>query len=150
MSDHRIEYHVRRATSETVVVIERVTLPGVRFGEPAIKEVRTNVPVTVIHHSPTGFEFGYSGSGPADLALNILNWFVPPGYGAGSPIRCFNGFCSRTAWEAHHEFLRYWIAPLDRDQGGQFQGQAILDWIEDWRIRAPARSVMRRGGDERS
>lgn len=25
-----------------------------------------------IRHSPTGFEWGYSGSGPADLALSIL------------------------------------------------------------------------------
>jgi hypothetical protein len=26
----------------------------------------------IIHHSPTGFECGYPGSGPADLALSIL------------------------------------------------------------------------------
>jgi hypothetical protein len=26
----------------------------------------------VVRHSPTGFEFGYGGSGPADLALSIL------------------------------------------------------------------------------
>jgi hypothetical protein len=25
-----------------------------------------------VRHSPTGFEFGYGGSGPADLALSIL------------------------------------------------------------------------------
>jgi len=25
-----------------------------------------------VHHSPTGFEFGYYGSGPADLARSIL------------------------------------------------------------------------------
>lgn len=31
-----------------------------------------NVPHALILHSPTGFEFGYAGSGPADLALNIL------------------------------------------------------------------------------
>ena len=30
----------------------------------------------VVHHSPTGFEWGYGGSGPADLALSILcNFF---------------------------------------------------------------------------
>lgn len=34
--------------------------------------IKTNVPVNAILHSPTGFEFGYGGSGPADLALNIL------------------------------------------------------------------------------
>jgi len=26
----------------------------------------------LVHHSPTGFEWGYSGSGPADLAIAIL------------------------------------------------------------------------------
>ena len=26
----------------------------------------------VVRHSPTGFEYGYGGSGPADLALSIL------------------------------------------------------------------------------
>ncbi|HHY79747.1 DUF6166 domain-containing protein [Thermoanaerobacter sp. RKWS2] len=26
----------------------------------------------IIKHSPTGFEWGYGGSGPADLALSIL------------------------------------------------------------------------------
>ena len=25
-----------------------------------------------VHHSPTGFEFGYEGSGPAELARSIL------------------------------------------------------------------------------
>jgi len=29
-----------------------------------------------IRHSPTGFEWGYLGSGPADLALNILQYYV--------------------------------------------------------------------------
>lgn len=30
------------------------------------------VPTRKVRHSPTGFEWGYRGSGPADLALNIL------------------------------------------------------------------------------
>jgi hypothetical protein len=33
----------------------------------------------IVYHSPTGFECGYPGSGPADLALSILADF----YGAG-------------------------------------------------------------------
>lgn len=34
--------------------------------------LRTNVPWLVKHHSPTGMNVGYAGSGPADFALNIL------------------------------------------------------------------------------
>jgi hypothetical protein len=38
----------------------------------------TNVEHRFVVHSPTGFECGYAGSGPADFALNILALFVPP------------------------------------------------------------------------
>ena len=34
---------------------------------------RTNVPIKVVHHSPAGIEWGYHGSGPADLALNLAH-----------------------------------------------------------------------------
>jgi len=38
--------------------------------------VFTNTPLThIVRHSPDGFNFGYSGSGPADLALSILTDF---------------------------------------------------------------------------
>ena len=33
---------------------------------------RSNVPHIKIIHSPTGLEWGYGGSGPADMAYNIL------------------------------------------------------------------------------
>ena len=31
---------------------------------------RSNVPRQIYRHSPTGYNFGYSGSGPSDFALN--------------------------------------------------------------------------------
>ena len=36
------------------------------------REARSNVAQSVVKHSPDGFEWGYGGSGPADLAYNIL------------------------------------------------------------------------------
>lgn len=30
----------------------------------------------LVHHSPTGFEYGYGGSGPADLARSIVGDFL--------------------------------------------------------------------------
>lgn len=39
--------------------------------------VRANV-AHVRFHSPTGFECGYAGSGPADLALSVLHALMPP------------------------------------------------------------------------
>jgi hypothetical protein len=38
--------------------------------------IRTNIQRIEYRHSPTGFNFGYGGSGPADTALNILRMFT--------------------------------------------------------------------------
>ena len=35
----------------------------------------TNVPRQIYRHSPTGYNFGYQGSGPADFALNVCLLF---------------------------------------------------------------------------
>jgi len=32
----------------------------------------------VVYHSPDGFEIGYEGSGPADLALAVMHHLLPP------------------------------------------------------------------------
>lgn len=37
--------------------------------------VCTNVPRMEYKHSPTGYNFGYAGSGPADFALNVMLMF---------------------------------------------------------------------------
>jgi hypothetical protein len=35
-----------------------------------------NIPTPIKHHSPDGIEWGYGGSGPADLALNLLHEYL--------------------------------------------------------------------------
>jgi len=39
-------------------------------------KVATNVPHHIVRHSPDGFGWGYGGSGPTELALNILSLFL--------------------------------------------------------------------------
>lgn len=39
--------------------------------------LRANVP-HVRYHSPSGYECGYEGSGPADLAISVLHALLPP------------------------------------------------------------------------
>lgn len=39
--------------------------------------LRANVP-HVRCHSPAGYECGYAGSGPADLALSVMHALIPP------------------------------------------------------------------------
>lgn len=90
----------------------------------------TNVPRSVIHHSPDGFEFGYGGSGPADLALNIMNAYIPPGTDGLPPVDCFKGQCSATAWRLHQEFKREFIEGRPRD-GATLSSDGILSWLVD-------------------
>lgn len=47
------------------------------------KELRPDRSQRIINHSPDGFNWGYAGSGPAQLALAILLEFMPEGYALG-------------------------------------------------------------------
>lgn len=72
-----------------------------------------NVPHKMVVHSPTGMEWGYGGSGPADLALNIL--------------LCFTN--EKTAVALHQAFKFEFIAPMPY-QGGVITAEEILAWIK--------------------
>lgn len=75
-------------------------------------------------HSPTGLEWGYGGSGPADLALNILGMHVHP-------------------WEAyrlHNRFLHDLIARQDRD-GFTLTHAEVRAWIDNAWVKEGARGA---------
>jgi hypothetical protein len=79
-------------------------------------EVWTNIKQAAIYHSPTGFEFGYSGSGPADLALNILEAvLLREGY-AGGRIKVWKHYtCFQVAWFMHQAFKNAYIAVMPEE-----------------------------------
>jgi hypothetical protein len=83
------------------IVLKRVN------GVPA-----TNVPHRQVRHSPTGYEWGYAGSGPADLALNILLMFTD----------------EQTAETLHQDFKQEYITVLP-EEGGIITRNDILHWI---------------------
>ena len=68
----------------------------------------------LVYHSPDGFEWGYGGSGPSELALNLLACFVPPG----------------EAWRLHQPFKWQFLAGMDK-QGGAIEAGEITKWIRD-------------------
>lgn len=82
-------------------------------------EVMTNVPHRIVEHSPDGFEWGYAGSGPAELALNILAMFSD----------------ERTARELHQVFKFDCITTMPRS-GGEIKGSAIRRWLHKHRREA--------------
>jgi hypothetical protein len=93
-----------------------------RDGDDDHAIIRTNVPHLVVHHSPSGFEFGYGGSGPADLALNVCQFYLNSiGY-RGEKTECFDGTCWSLAWVLHQDFKWAFIANAPRKG-------IVIDWV---------------------
>ena len=97
--------------------------------------LHTNVPHLVVHHSLSGFEIGYAGSGPADLALNILEWQLRREGYRGQTITCYEGNCFRLAWNLHQDFKRDFLATCDR-KTVEISLDALTNWLATNRMEA--------------
>lgn len=108
------------------ITLERVPHPT----EAGVQVARLSIELRVVHHSPTGIEWGYGGSGPADAALNILHLFAPPGWDGKPHVNLYRGRCSKFAWDAHQDFKREFIATMPRE-GGELSRGEIVGWIRE-------------------
>lgn len=80
-------------------------------------EVITNVPRRLVKHSPSGYEWGYGGSGPADLALNILLLFV-----------------NEDIAQALYQMFKWdFIAPMPAE-GGVIKRDDIIRWLTKYGV----------------
>ncbi|MBA7483063.1 hypothetical protein ES707_18574 [subsurface metagenome] len=73
---------------------------------------QANIPQRIVYHSPDGFEWGYMGSGPAELALNILYCFLD----------------GRRALTLHQLFKERFLAAMHHE-GGTIKAAEIRSWI---------------------
>jgi len=89
----------------------------------------TNVPHLVVHHSPDGFQFGYGGSGPADLALNILEYTLASMGHTGENTNCYSGKCFLLAWKLHQKFKWEMIATM-HSAANSISYTDVVKWIE--------------------
>ncbi len=67
------------------------------------------------NHSPDGFNWGYAGSGPAQLALAILLEL------SSKDFALFH----------HQDFKRDFIAGLEPEKDFEIDGQTVLNWISN-------------------
>lgn len=110
------------------IILERTGAEVDGMGQTA-----TNVPHHVVHHSPDGYEWGYGGSGPADLALNIVESILHHLGWIGQRTECHDGSCFELAWMLHQPFKWLFIAPASKEG-------ALIPWdnAETWVISAAA------------
>jgi hypothetical protein len=119
--------------------------------------VHTNVPHLAVQHSPSGFEFGYAGSGPADLALNICMaaYTQLEGVTGGAlkdsdpdTIKVWGGQkVHRAVFEMYQDFKFQFIAPVPRE-GGEIDTAVILKWVSTRLHGFYAVKHMPEGGEE--
>lgn len=96
--------------------------------------VETNVPHAVVHHSPTGYEYGYGGSGPADLALNIAEiavTYIVPGADHKAVETWDGAGCSYEAWIIHQDLKWRMIAPLDQSGSYRIPWGEVVHIVKD-------------------
>jgi hypothetical protein len=79
----------------------------------------------VLIHSLTGFDWGYFGSGPAQLALALLLQVAP----------------REVSIEKHQDFKRLVIAQLP-ESGWELSEEQVCRWLDDDVIPAPALSCL--------
>ena len=147
LNENPQEYQTGRDTGKWgLPVPERPGNVILKYSPGLSAEYLTNVPRTAIHHSPDGHGWGYGGSAAADLALDILNWFVPPDN--QTDVKCYRGTSSQFAWYHHHSFKLQLLGGLPKE-GGVVSQALIRTWIEgtralcDDRDRTPAKMKLR-------
>lgn len=91
--------------------------------------VFTNVPHFAVDHSPSGYEFGYAGSGPADLALNICEALVRDLGIGGRRIRVYDGEVFAEAQRIHQDFKFRYIAGVARE-GATIDYNEAASWVQ--------------------
>ena len=79
----------------------------------------------LVYYSPDGFETGYGGSGPADLALSILAEHFEERaaqHPASGRLAC---------WAMHQTFKDAWIAPNKLEPGESYviTEEQIVAWL---------------------
>ena len=84
-----------------------------KIGEDmSIEELTPDRSLEVYNHSPTGFEWGYGGSGPHQLALAILIEALTEHFVEGQGIE---ETPEQTALRLYHQFVWSVVCHLDAD-----------------------------------
>ena len=94
--------------------------------------VSTNVPHLAVWHSPTGYEFGYGGSGPADLALNVVEFTLRHiGFKGETTNDIWGGQTIFSQTATMHQDFKWQFIDLIPREGGEVPFATIQEWVKD-------------------
>lgn len=103
--------------SEALVLVRRDGVP------------HTNVPQWAELHA-SGFDWGYDGPAPADLALNVIESFVRrmDDIGTGESVECTRGEVDRLTWRLYPYFKAEVVENVP-EGGTRIDAAEIRDWV---------------------
>jgi len=112
-------------------------------------EIATNVEHNIVYHSPTGFEWGYNGSGPTELSLNLAELVVQK-----AKLVTPNGVhCTELAWHAKHA-IKELLVSLAPEKGALIPWKlvcyAVMDALKDTDYEKPNRARLQKYVDKLS
>lgn len=119
---------LRRTRRQCRVEVYRVASPGVAAGYLGELHLARLAPHYEGRHSPDGFEWGYAGSGPAELARAILCRAFPgdgPAQGVRHP-------------ENYQRFKAAVVQGLPVNGGWRLSGHVLLAWYDGRLVRREA------------
>jgi hypothetical protein len=125
------DWVVDRARAFGLASVERqadALIEGVSCWRAPDGTARSSIPQRHVHYAPKGFDWGFGGSGPADLALNVLALFLPLAADATGVALRDGSSISEAAWVLHQAFKYDLIATLPR-AGGDISAKTIRTWI---------------------
>ena len=95
----------------------------VYYWSPNLKNVPRRVPLWLdqCNHSPTGFEWGYGGSGPAQLAWVLL--FM-------SLVTVVTLKEAKAKADLYHQGYKWAVIAGLPYEGWQLSSKSILDWLQ--------------------
>jgi hypothetical protein len=124
---HRVFTPANPTWGDPVVAVHDVVTREDAMDAADIKPCDCRPLAIVTYHSPDGIEWGYPGSGPADLALSILaDYFGETPEQIQAALKSLWSPRSKAA-ALHHRFKAEFLANEQRDQW-----QVRADVIEVW------------------
>lgn len=92
----------------------------------------TNIPNIVGDKYQTGYEWGYAGTGPTYLALNIIENYLCTINWDGSRVKIGKeGSCFRLSVHLRHAFKEDFLAGMD-EHGGTIPYDHIKTWVDGY------------------
>lgn len=123
------ETHPRTEGASASFSLERRWLPDAE-GAFTARVSHTTVPRTVTAVSACDFDWGTSGPGAQELAVNLLEAALHSTGHAGPRSTVLDGTCFTLALVLAEKFVSAFLREMP-DEGGEIDLHAVSDWIRD-------------------